>query len=110
MAKLFIAILTMLTLVGCQSTRTDIQQHSYRAILIDGNIYLKPLFNDAKPFGPFVLNEGKTSCVHIPEDRPQEFGSAEQIFGDDSTGTWLFSDNYVQMRAQLVDPSNVLKK
>jgi hypothetical protein len=77
--------------------------------MMNGNIYLQPLFSNSKPFGPFVLNEYKTRYVHIPRDRPQEFASAEQIY-EESKGTWLFSDNYLHMSPLLVDPNNVLNK
>ncbi len=83
--------------------------YSYIAMIIDDDIYLKPLFTDAEPFGPFVPNKYKTSFVYIPRGRSQEFGSAKQIYYEEINEVWLYQDNYVQCRALSVDPNSVLE-
>ena len=91
-------------------TKLNEPSYSYAAISINGKIYLKPLFDNADPFGPFSLDEYGCSYVHFPEGRPHQFHSAQQIYHDEVNNTWLFSDNCLQMRALPVNPRDLLKK
>ena len=79
-------------------------KYSYRVVRMKDGLYLKPLFNDTRPFGPFFQSdEIGHRYIHIPANRPNGFSSAQQIYKSKSSGQWIFTDNYIHMRGLPVD-------
>ncbi len=111
----FALVLIASCLTSCDTTKSDESQNesgkgdfSYRAVRIRSDIYLKPLFNDLPPFGPFRQDdEMGTHFVHMPAGRPQTFFSAQQIFHEEESNSWYFTDNSIQMRGLPVDFSQI---
>lgn len=86
-------------------------KYQYKVIRIKNGIYLKLLGKDSKAFGPFKKHDKEGQrYIYIPKDRPQQFGSARQIYRDKKSNKWFFTDNWVHMRALSVNPNGVLQK
>ena len=84
-------------------------KYHYKVILINHKIYLRFLDDDSKKIGPFEkYNENNERYIYIPKDRPQVFASAMQIFRQRGSDKWLYTDNWVHMRASRVEPNDIL--